>query len=215
MERYFKEPFNSVSHLAAAVAAAIGLGFLLAVAPEGGARRSALLVYGISMVLLFTASGIYHALRVDANTERWLRKLDHSAVYLLIAGTFTPPAAVLLDGAWRWGLLAPVWLLALTGIGVKLLLAVGPRRLSTALYLLLGWIGVVPAVRLYADLPQAVGWLLAGGLFYTFGAVVYARKRPDPWPGVVGFHGLWHLFVIGGSLCHYLLMLLYVAPYPA
>ena len=208
-----KEPFNGISHLLAALGALIGTVILVARTPADTGRVVVMIIYGISMVALFGASAAYHSIHSSPKGKLLLRRIDHSAVYLLIAGTFTPPTFILLAGPWRLGLLITVWSIALLGISLKTLLPVGPRWLSAALYLLMGWLGVFPGVQIFEQLPNAVLWLVIGGLFYTVGAVVYVRKLPNPIPHVIGFHGLWHLFVIAGSLCHYLMIYLYVLPY--
>ena len=208
-----KEPFNAISHLLAALGALAGTVILVASSPADTGWVVVLVVYGVSMVVLFSASTAYHSIHSSPKGELLLRRIDHSAVYLLIAGTFTPPAFILLAGSLRLGLLITVWSFALVGIFLKTFFPVGPRWVSVTLYLLLGWLGVLPAVQIYKQLPNAVYWLMMGAMFYTLGAVVYFRKRPDPLPELIGFHGLWHLFVIAGSLCHYLMIYLYVVPH--
>jgi len=175
-----------------------------------------LLIYGLSLVLLFSASATYHLVKTSPSRELWLRKLDHVAIYLLIAGTYTPVCVIVLTGAWRWGLLGGIWLLALIGIVVKLFYITAPRWLTVALYLLMGWLGVVGVQPLLAALPLAAfGWLLAGGLLYSVGAIVYATRRPNFVPGVFGFHELWHLFVSGAGAAHFIFILGYIAPLAA
>ncbi len=208
-----KEPFNGISHLFASFGALVGTVFLVTGGPDNAGRRVAFIIYGVSLISLFSASAAYHGIRTSQRGELFLRRLDHSAVYLLIAGTFTPPTFILLAGPWRLGLLITVWSLAIIGIFLKIFLPFGPRCLSPTLYLFMGWMGVLPAVQIYTQLPNAIFWLAMGAMFYTLGAAVYVRKLPNPLPDVIGFHGLWHLFVIAGSLCHYLMIYLYVLPH--
>jgi hemolysin III len=141
-----------------------------------------------------------------------LRRLDHVAIFLLIAGTYTPFCLLALQGAWRRGLLALVWGLALCGVLLKVLWMDAPRWLSVVLYLGMGWVAVVAAPALLQAVPAGgMAWVLAGGLIYSVGALVYGFKRPNPIPGVFGFHELWHLFVVAGSACHFWAVLRFVA----
>jgi hemolysin III len=142
-----------------------------------------------------------------------LRKFDHSAIYLLIAGTYTPVCFNLFHGFWQWGLLGIVWGLALTGIGVKLVFIHAPRWLTAGVYVVMGWLCMLGAGEMLRVLPAgALAWLLAGGLIYTFGAVVYVTKILDFVPGKFGFHEVWHIFVILGALAHFIAIAVYVAP---
>ena len=134
-------------------------------------------------------------------------------IFVLIAGTYTPVCLLALEGVWREGLLALIWGLALCGVLLKLLWMGALRWLSVMLYLGMGWVAVVAAPAIFQAIPAGgVAWILAGGLVYSVGALIYALKRPNPIPGVFGFHELWHLFVIAGSACHFWVMLHYIAP---
>lgn len=213
--RGLREPFNGLSHLAGGILAAVGLVGLLAAAVVAGSaeRVIAFGVYGASLVGLYTASALYHLLPVSERATARLRKLDHAMIFILIAGTYTPVCLLALSGLWRWGLLGTVWSLALLGVLLKLR-RVGSRPwLTVTLYLGLGWLSVAVLPVLVQALPVgALVWLAAGGLVYSAGAVIYATKRPDLFPGRFGHHGLWHLFVIAGSACHFWAMARYVAP---
>jgi hemolysin III len=216
LQRLFKDPISGLTHLATAVAALVGVVVLMVASPPAATARLALLAYGLSLVLMFSASALYHLVKTTPARELWLRKLDHVAIYLLIAGTYTPVCVIVLSGAWRWGLLLAIWLLAAIGIGFKLATMRTPRWLTTLLYLLMGWLGVVGFGPLLAALPPAAfGWLLAGGLLYSVGALVYATRRLNFWPGVFGFHEVWHLFVSAAGVAHYILVLGYIAPLAA
>jgi hemolysin III len=199
-----REPFNALSHALGVPLALVGGLALLLIAPRGA--WPALLAFGLSMALLFLASALYHALRVGEKALLWLRRLDHAAIFLFIAGSYTPFLVEGLEGGGRAWALGLVWGLALLGVLFRLFFLKAPRLLYTLAYLGLGWLSVLFLPRL--DLPLSTFALLAlGGAFYTLGAVVYAKKRPNPWPDRVGFHGLWHLLVLLGSLFMYLAVL--------
>ncbi len=209
----FKDPISGLTHVASAAAALAGGGVLVLAGPASFLARLALLAYSLSLVLMFSASSAYHLVKTSAARERLLRKLDHTAIFLLIAGTYTPVCVMVLTGGWRWGLLSAVWALALIGIAFKLFYIQAPRWLSVSLYMLMGWLGVVVFGQLVQALPwPAFAWLLAGGLLYTVGAVVYATRRPNFFPGTFGFHELWHVFVTAAGAAHFVFVLVYVAP---
>jgi hemolysin III len=213
LEAHVREPFSGVSHLVAAVAAVAGTWLLVARTPGGASRRWPMLIYGACLVGLFSASALYHTVRAPEGRMALLRKLDHSAIFLLIAGSYTPAAALVLTGFWRIATLVVIWSLALAGIIYKMF-PIGERRwLYTLLYILMGWVSLLLIPQLYHAVPAgAVVGFVAGGLVYTAGAVLYILKWPHLWPPVFGFHDMWHLFVIGGALCHYVATLLYLAP---
>jgi hemolysin III len=170
-------------------------------------------VFGLSLVALYTASTLYHLLPLSPAGIARLRRADHMAIFVLIAGTYTPFCLLALDGAWQAGLLGLIWGLALCGILLKFLWMDAPRWLSVALYLGMGWAALVAAPTLFRVVPPGgIAWVLAGGAVYSAGALIYGLKRPNPVPGVFGFHELWHLFVVAGSACHFWAVLHYVAP---
>ena len=207
-----REPFNGISHLGAAVAAGAGLGVLQYLARGEFFRQLSLGIYGLSLVLMFAASGLYHTVKARPAVMTWLRKLDHAAIYLLIAGTYTPICLHSFEGFWKWGMLAIVWGMALIGIAIKLLWIGAPRGLTAGIYLLMGWFSVLGAGEMLAHMPAgALAWLLAGGLMFTLGALVYIARRPNIKPEVFGFHGIWHMFVILGALSHYIGIAWYIA----
>lgn len=204
---YYGERFNGFSHLAGALLAAAGASVLLAL----GARAmdawqiTAVAIYGATLLALFAVSTLYHSTRGRAKAV--LRKLDHCAIYLLIAGTYTPFALVTLRGAWGWSLFGAAWGLAALGIAQEFLLGKGARVLSLALYLAMGWMGLVAIQPLAAGLGAAgLGWLLAGGALYTGGVAFYALDER-----FAHFHGVWHLFVLAGSSAHFVAIARYVA----
>lgn len=209
----FKDPISGLTHMASALLALVGLVVLLISSPPDPLARVALLTYGLSLVLLFAASSTYHLVKTTPQRELLLRKLDHTAIYLLIAGTYTPVCAIVLSGAWRWGLLTVIWSLAVIGIAFKLVYIKLPRWITVLIYMAMGWVGVLAFGPLFSALPPAaIGWLAAGGVLYSLGAVVYATRRLDFWPGVFGFHEVWHLFVTAASAAHFVFVLAYVVP---
>lgn len=210
-----REPFNGLSHLAGALLALAGLLFLIAVSVGKPWHLAGFAIYGVSLVLLFVASTLYHSLPVCPRGIEKLLCFDQVAIYLLIAGTYTPLCLVPLRGPWGWSLLGVVWGIALLGITLRLAWRAAPAWLPLPIYLLMGWLCVVVLKPLGGALPPgAMGWLCLGGIVYTVGAAVLVLDRPRLWPGRFGAHELWHLFVIGGSACHFVVMLRFVAPSP-
>lgn len=206
-----REPFNGASHLVGLLLAGAGTVLLLRLA-KGPLEVIGFGIYGATLILLFTASTIYHALPLPAAKLRALRTLDHISIYFLIAGTYTPVALITLNGRLGWTLLLAVWLIALAGIPFKLFFLDAPIWLSTGTYLAMGYLALLALVPLaHAVSYSGLAWLIAGGLAYTVGAVIYARQRPDPFPGRFGHHEIWHLLVLAGSGCHYAFMLYHVA----
>ena len=206
-----REPFNGASHLVGLLLAGAGIVLLLRLA-QGPAQLAAFAIYGATLILLYGASAMYHTLPLADRPLRALRTLDHIAIYFLIAGTYTPVALITLDGVLGWSLLGIVWLLALAGIPFKVWFLDAPVWLSTGTYLGMGYLAllaIVPIAR--AVSVTGLLWLVAGGMAYTIGAVIYARKRPDPFPGRFGHHEIWHLLVLAGSGCHYAFMVYHVA----
>jgi hemolysin III len=200
-----REPFNAISHLAGAVAALVGACVLLPWDAGTPSRTIAFSIYSFSLVVLFGASGIYHAISAKPATIEILRKIDHSAIYFLIAGTYTPFCLISFVGFWRYGFLSIIWTLALAGIVVKIFIIRSPRWLTAGLYVIMGWLCLFAMRELLLHLPPAsIGWLISGGILYTVGAVVYMTRKCDFFPGVFGYHGLWHLFVLLGAVAHFI-----------
>ena len=176
-------------------------------------KVAALSLYGFTLILMFSASAAYHMVQAGPRALLFLRKLDHSAIYLLIAGTYTPICLHFFTGFWRTGMLGVIWSLALIGIVVKLFVINAPRWVTAGLYLLMGWLSMAAIREIISTMPPgALVWLVLGGLFFTVGAVVYMLKRPNPLPGVFGFHEIWHIFVILGAFSHFVMIAAYVAP---
>lgn len=201
------ERFNSISHGAGAVLAAVGGVFLVTVAALGGDpwRIVGCSVYACTLLILYLTSTLYHSLRGAAKNV--LRKMDHCAIYLLIAGTYTPFMLVSLRGPLGWAMFGAIWGLAAFGV-IQEFCHVSPARyLSLVIYLAMGWLAVVAIEPLIDALGRGgFAWLLAGGLFYTGGIVFYANDHKLP-----NGHGIWHLFVLAGSACHYVAVLFHVA----
>lgn len=209
-----REPVNAATHMLGAVLAAIGMVVLLVNGAANGSARevAAFAVFGTSLVLLYGISAIYHAANFPDRGMAMLRRLDHMMIYVLIAGTYTPICLVLLRGPLGTTLLVAVWTIALAGIVQKLAWMQAPRWLSTVLYLGMGWAALAVTRPLLRAAPLGfLVWIIAGGVFYTLGAVVYATKWPNPAPRTFGFHEIWHLFVMAGSFCHYWAVLAYVS----
>jgi len=204
MLKKIREPVNSLTHWAGAVLALAGLIALLIVGWSTPAKIVSLAVYGLSLIAMFSASATYHMVRAKEKVLLILRKLDHSAIYLLIAGTYTPFCVNAFDGFWKWGMLGVIWTLAAIGIVVKVFYIKAPRWLNAGIYVVMGWLCVGAAGQMLAALPAWVfGWLLAGGVIYTVGAVVYITKIFNFWPGVFGFHEVWHIFVLLAAAAHF------------
>jgi hemolysin III len=203
-----------LTHLAGAVLSVAALVVLvwLAISARDARQLVAFTIFGISQIALFTASALYHSLPLSPAGVARLRRIDHMMVFVLIAGTYTPICLVALRGGWGWSLFGVVWGIALGGLIIKTRWMHAPKWLSTALYLAMGWTVIVAAPVLFDRLPVgAVGWLLAGGIIYSVGAVIYALKRPNLIPGVFDAHALWHLFVLAGSACFFWMIVQYVA----
>jgi hemolysin III len=199
-----REPVNGLTHLGGAFTAFLGLIAMIIVGWGGTARNISILVYGLSLIAMFSASATYHLARVKPRIQQVLRKFDHSAIFLLIAGSYTPFCLIAFTGFWRWGLLAIIWTIAAIGIIVKILYVKAPRWLNAAIYVSMGWLCVMAAPQMPAVLPlSAMVWLIVGGVIYTLGAVVYATKIFNFVPGKFGFHEVWHIFVLLGASAHF------------
>lgn len=203
---YRGERFNSITHLVGTALAIAGSALLIVQAAEHGDpwKIVGVSIFGAMLILLYAASTLYHSLRGRAKDV--LRKADHCAIYLLIAGTYTPFALVSLRGALGWSMLALIWTLALVGITYECRSAPGARPLSVWLYLGMGWLGVAAAMPLTTSLgAQGMAWLAAGGVLYTAGILFYLYD--EKWRHA---HGIWHLFVMAGSTAHVVTVLAFV-----
>jgi hemolysin III len=203
---------RGVSHVWAFWLALVAAGLLVAFAPSG-APRAAAAVYGGGLCVLFAGSALYHRWRWNPRLRPLLRRIDHSAIFVFIAASYTPVALLVLDGGWRWTVLAVVLAGALAGVGLSVAWITAPRVLHAAAYLALGWVAVAVLPQLIERLPVAPLVLLAaGGILYSVGAAVYAARRPDPWPRTFGFHELFHAFVIAAAVTHFVAIAGWVIP---
>jgi hemolysin III len=208
MLKKLREPVNSLTHWGGAILALAGLIALLIVGWSTPAKIVSLAIYGISLIAMFSASATYHMVRVKDKVLEIFRKIDHAAIYLLIAGTYTPFCVNAFEGFWKWGLLGIIWSLAIIGIIVKIFFIRAPRWLNAGIYVLMGWISVTASGQMLAALPTWVFvWLIAGGVIYTLGAVVYITKIFNFKPGVFGFHEVWHIFVLLAAAAHFVAVL--------
>lgn len=210
MER--EELVSSMTHLMYAAVAV----FLTVVAIFKGVRLSSpyhivsYSIFGASMILLYLASGFYHLIPKNTKAKLILKKVDHIMIFFMIAGTYTPFCLITLNGGWGWSIFGTIWGLALSGLIFKLFFINAPRILYTSIYLIMGWIVIVAIYPIYKNLSASgLLWLVAGGIFYTVGAVIYAIKKPNPIPGVFGFHEIWHIFVILGTTAHFVSVYFY------
>jgi hemolysin III len=189
-------------------------GALLVVFASGGRERLALAVYAISLSALLGTSALYH--RVDWRrpaARMWMRRLDHSMIFLLIAGTVTPFALLVVGGTLGTALLIAVWAGAAAGIAVEMIWTTSPKWVSVAVYLAVGWIGAAAFPSIIANAGPGAGALIAaGGILYTIGAVVYARQRPDPSPAVFGYHEIFHVLVVAAAIAHFTAVAIYAGP---
>lgn len=204
MLKKLREPVNSLTHWGGAILALAGLIALLIVGWSTPAKIVSLLVYGLSLIAMFSASATYHMVRARDRVLEILRKVDHSAIYLLIAGTYTPFCVNAFSGFWQWGMLAIIWSLAAIGIAVKIFYIKSPRWLNAGIYVVMGWLCIAAIGEMLAVLPAwVITWLIAGGVIYTLGAIVYVTKIFNFAPGVFGFHEVWHIFVMLAAAAHF------------
>lgn len=202
------ETFNAFTHLLGAALALVGTLSLVVLATRRGDpwRVASFAIYGVALVAQYTSSFLYHSARGPAKAT--LRNLDHCAIYLLIAGTYTPFTLVTLRGNWGWPLFCAIWSLAAAGLVHEIWFTKHSRFASLVIYLVMGWLALLALVPLVTGLTYpGFAWIAAGGLFYTSGIYFYVAHKK----GMRHGHGIWHLFVLGGSACHYLAVLLFVA----
>jgi len=168
-------------------------------------------IFGGAMILLFTFSTLYHWLPLTGNRLKLFRKIDHIMIFVFIAASYTPVCLITLRGAWGWWIFGSVWGITVFGFFLKIFWLSAPRFLYTSIYLAMGWLIVIAIYPLIKRMPlAALIWMAVGGVFYSVGATIYALKKPNPWPGVLGFHEIFHLFILLGSLSHFLMIYLYV-----
>lgn len=209
-------PWSAVTHGAGALLAVLGTVLLVVrtASLNGSAWQYATFsVYGATMILLYTASTLYHCINTSVKGRIALRRLDHASIYLLIAGTYTPICLVPLRGPWGWALFGVIWGLALLGLTMTMLWINAPRSITAGIYIFMGWLAIIaiyPLAQVLAS--KGLFWLLAGGVMYTIGGVLYALKWPGRSNPRFGCHEIFHVFIVLGSVCHFLLMYRIVAP---
>ncbi len=203
-----QERFSSYSHLLGALISVAGTIFLCACAATRGMSPTTVLIYGLSLVFLFSASSVYHARKTEENGTSVYRKLDHFAIFILIAGTYTPMCVFYLNGGWRMGIILAQWSLVFAGMFITFFYINAPRALTTAIYLVMGWLALLPLRQLWGAMTSHTLFLLfGGGAAYTIGAIIYALKKPNPLPGKFGFHEIFHVFILVGAGMHYAMIL--------
>ena len=207
-----REPVSGLTHAFAAILAFIGMIWLVWMAREMPGRALTLAIFGTTMVLVYVASTVMHLYNGSESAIHRLNQLDHAAIYLMIAGTYTPFTYTFLTGGWRIGILVLIWALAIIGVIIKLgLNKMMNSHASTVFYVLMGWVAVLAIPRYLAINETGALWLIfAGGLVYTIGAVIFAIRKPN-FHKHFGHHEIWHLFVMGGSAFHFIAAALYVA----
>ncbi len=216
MQITIREPGSALTHFIAMMLAVFAsMPLLLKTGLTSGSRNmAAMMVFMISMILLYGASTMYHSVNLTGSKLKIFKKLDHMMIFVLIAGTYTPVCLIILGGKTGYSLLALVWTIAAAGILIKAFWVTCPKWFSSMIYIAMGWVCIPVFVPLWNALPKAAFlWLLAGGIIYTIGGVIYALKLPffNARHKYFGSHEIFHLFVMGGSVCHFIFMYLYVA----
>jgi hemolysin III len=204
--KILREPVNALTHMAGALGsvAALTLMAVFAAMRADVWHVVSFSIFGTTLILMYTASFLYHGLRISDKALLGFRRIDHMMIFILIAGSYTPLCLVPLRGPWGWSLLGTVWGIALVGVLLKIFSMNVPRWISTLIYLSMGWLCVIAIYPLILTLePAGLFWLTAGGVFYSTGAIFYALKKPNFFKGILGFHEIWHLFVLLGSACHF------------
>ena len=209
-----KDPGSAITHFIAMILAIAAMVPLLLKASQAQGHFLYLLIFIRSMIALYAASTIYHTLDISPKINQMLRKLDHMMIFILIAGTYTPVCMIVLGDRTGWLLLAGVWAIAIVGIVINACWITCPKWFSSLIYIAMGWVCILAITKIIQALPKAgFMWLLAGGVIYTLGGVIYALKLPifNSKHKNFGSHEIFHLFVMAGSLCHYVVMYAFVA----
>lgn len=213
MNSKLREPVNGLTHLFTAIAAIGGLFILLYISRTNMFKQISLAVYGFSLISLFGASAVYHLVNTTPKRLELFRKLDHAAIYIFIAGSYTPICLNMFTGFWKWGFLSIIWSFAVIGIIIKIFIIKAPRWTTAGVYLIMGWLSIFSINQMLSNLPTgALIWIAAGGIIYTFGAVIYITKIFNFSPGKFGFHEVWHIFVMLGAAAHFIAVVSYIAP---
>jgi len=207
-----KELTSAFTHLGGAIFGVVGTALLLNTKNSNGITLAAFLIFGISMILMYSTSTIYHFIdRSKQKAKLIMRKLDHIMIFVFVAGSYTPICLLILNNSIGYKLLTLVWSITLVGAFIKLCWITAPNWVSSLLYISMSWLAVLVLSPLASKMPAGgMYWLVAGGIFYTIGGVIYGLKRPNINKTYFGFHELFHIFVLAGSLCHYVMMYFYV-----
>lgn len=214
LRKKLREPMNGFTHFIGVLFAIGGTTLLLnsSFNPYKPSHFFSFFIFGLGMILLFTTSTLYHWLNLSEAGIKKMRKADHIMIFIYIASTYTPICVIALNKNLGSVVLAAIWSVAFAGIGIKIFWMNAPRWLSTLIYIFMGWLAIVIIYPLIDALPlETIFWLLTGGIFYTIGAIIYALKKPDPFPGYLGFHEIFHLFVLLGSFSHFWLMYKFIS----
>ena len=206
LTKILREPVNALSHMAGSIASMVGLTLMVVTAAiqADAWHIVSFAVFGTTLILMYTASFLYHGLPLSPRWKLRFRRIDHMMIFMVIAGSYTPICLLPLRGPWGWSLFGVVWAMALGGILLKIFCMNAPRWISTTIYLVMGWTCIAAVYPLVKALDgPGLFWLGLGGFFYSLGAVIYALKRPNPFPRIFGFHEIWHIFVLLGSASHF------------
>jgi hemolysin III len=213
-ESILLEPLSALTHSAGALLALSGLVLLVRLTQGDTAKMVTVIIYSASLFLMYAVSAVFHGLRLPEGQRMWLNRLDHAAIFLVIAGSYTPIVYNLFPTNWRWPTLIAIWLVAIGGSLYKLFSERIHGLFNVGVYPVISWAGLAPGALAYLKQPlfpmRGIGLLLFGGAIYMIGFVVYYRRRPDPWPQIFGHHEIWHVSIMAGSLCHFLFVLWYV-----
>lgn len=210
-----RNPVRGFMDLSAAVASVIGLSTLVVLTVNDVPRLVSMVVFGLSLVAVYTTSTLYHCVPWSPTWRQRMQRLDHSMIFLLVAGSYTPIAFNVLSGRWRWFVLAVVWSLAAFGIVLKFGFTKVRTWLSVTIQTTMGWFAVIPLVELVRRLSDgAILLMFLSGLLYTVGLVLFSVRRPRLFPRFFSYHEVFHVFVISASAAHFAMILLYVVPYP-
>ncbi len=202
-----REPFSGLLHLFSMITYCILFPILL----TNNDQATAKIIYGVSLIFTFLASTVYHLADVNKDLINYLRRIDHCSIYLLIAGTYTPICRYFFAGFYREELLVIIWITSFIGVLLTLITLNKPRWLTTSIFVSMGWLSCFAFEQMLNNMPKsAFYWLLAGGILFTCGSIIYVIKKPNPIPGFIGFHEIWHLFVIAGSICHFVVVSIYI-----
>lgn len=207
-----KELTSAFTHLGGAIFGVVGTVLLLNAKNPNGKAAMAFIIFGVSMILMYSTSTAYHFIdKSKQKVKLIMRKLDHIMIFVFVAGTYTPISLITLGGSVGYRLLALVWSITLAGVFIKLFWITAPSWVSSLLYILMGWVALFVLSPLKNTMaPGGIYWLFAGGVFYTIGGVIYALKKPNFNSNYFGFHELFHIFVLAGSICHYIMMYFYI-----